>query len=118
MLSGAIRHFRYENPKHKCHGLRGHEPEIIDPQSPLLCRIRSTCESGIFVEIVGKMVDTLNRYQEMLRVERILNHRLRNTIEILNDNISHEATRIKELEIILELTGKEKQANVDANFPI
>ena len=44
------------------------------------------------------MADTLNSHVEMLRDEKILNRKLRNTLDTLKDDIQNKSKRIKELE--------------------
>ena len=62
------------------------------------------------------MADTLSGQVEMLRDEKILNRMLRNTIDVLKDDIGDKATRIKELETILESMSKPSHDNVNTNF--
>ena len=61
------------------------------------------------------MADMLNIHREMLRNERNLTSRLRNAIDIMNDDIKHKATRIKELETTLKSTVKEQGADFHAH---
>ena len=88
----------------------------IDPQATLFNRTNSATHSDSLVEVIGKMADTLSGQVEMLRDEKILNRMLRNTIDVLKDDIGDKATRIKELETILESMSKPSHDNVNTNF--
>ena len=90
-------------------GMRDYTSDTMDPQSP------PACVPGDFAKIMGKMADMLNIHIEMLRDERNLTCRLRNTIDIMNDDIKHKATRIKELETNLKLTVKGSDADYHAH---
>ena len=99
-------------------GLEDHSSltKSIDPQATLFNRTNSATHSDSLVEVIGKMADTLSGQVEMLRDEKILNRMLRNTIDVLKDDIGDKATRIKELETILESMSKPSHDNVNINF--
>ena len=59
---------------------------------------------------------TLSGQVEMLRDKKILNPMLRNTIHVLKDDIGDKATRVKELETILESRSKPSHDNINNNF--
>ena len=68
------------------------------------------------MEVIGRIADTLSGQVEMLRDEKILNRMLRNIIDVFKDDIGDKATRIKELETILESMSKPSHDNINTNF--
>ena len=50
------------------------------------------------LRLLAKLRDTLKSRVEMLRDEKILNRKLRNTLDTLKDDIQNNSERIKELE--------------------
>ena len=69
-----------------CHGLKEDtfrvKFTVFQPNSPY----ESPIEIGKVMEIIGKMVETVNNHIEMLRDEKILNTMLINTIEFQKDD--------------------------------
>ena len=90
--------------------------KAIDPQASPFNRTNSATHFDSLVEVIGKMADTLSGQVEMLRGEKILNRMLRNTIDVLKDDIGDKATRIKELETILESMSIPSHDNININF--
>ena len=97
------------NKTNACHGLKEDAVRakftVFQPNS----QYESPMEIGKVMEIIGKMVETVNNHIEMLRDEKILNRMLTNTIEFQKDDISSKAIKIKELETILERISKPTQ---------
>ena len=83
-------------PINLCHGLQD------QPFPPLGATVTLTK----FVEIMGKMVATVNSHVEMLREEKHLNNMLRNTIEVMKDDIFSKKAKINELENTLAKLDK------------
>ena len=100
--------FDRKTPNDECHGLKDHaaKDKSINAQFPPPNRAYSASEFNSFVDVMGKMADTLNNHMEMLRDKKILNCMLRNTIDILRDDNGYKDTRIKELEKIIDFMGK------------
>ena len=98
-------------------GLEDHSSltKSIDPPPTQFNRTNSGTHFDSLMEVIGKMADTISSQVEMLRDEKILNRMRRNTIDILKDDIADKATRIKELETILESMSKPSHDNVNTN---
>ena len=99
-----------------CHGLKEDPSRAKSRDSQSSYPYESPMELGKVIDVIGKMVETLNNHIEMLRDEKILNQMLRNTIEFQKDDFSSRAIRITVLETILERTSKPTQDNSNRNY--